>query len=173
MPANPAEAGGGAFAHGCCMAPDVPLDPPPIDLAMLDVIRSLGDPAEPDLATEVSRTFLSSVPLQLTALRGAIARRDAPTIAMVAHRLKGGALQVGALRMAPILAAIEEDAMAGSLARMEDDAAALDREYGTVREVLEREIAAHEPAAGEGPVDAQRAGRLSAWPAGGMASSST
>jgi HPt (histidine-containing phosphotransfer) domain-containing protein len=116
-----------------------------IELSVLDVsvmvaIRALGDPGEPDVYSEVARLFLADVPVHLSALDAAIAARSAKSVEQIAHRLRGGALEMGALRMAPLCAEIEHAARAGLL----DDAAAqagrLNREFETTRMALEQAI---------------------------------
>jgi histidine phosphotransfer protein HptB len=116
-----------------------------IELSVLDVsvmvaIRALGDPGEPDVYSEVARLFLADVPVHLSALDAAIAARSAKSVEQIAHRLRGGALEMGALRMAPLCAEIEHAARAGLLDDAVAQAGRLNREFETTRMALEQAI---------------------------------
>ena len=111
-----------------------------LDVSVMATIRSLGAPGEPDVFAEVARLFLADVPIQLSALRAAIAADSAESVKQIAHRLRGSALEMGALRMAPLCAAIEHAARAGSLEHAAVQADSLDREFAAVRVALEQAI---------------------------------
>jgi HPt (histidine-containing phosphotransfer) domain-containing protein len=111
-----------------------------LDVSVMAAIRSLGDPGEPDVYTEVARLFLADVPLHLSALNAAIAADSAESVTQIAHRLRGGALEMGALRMAPLCAEIEHAARAGSLEHAAARAESLDREFAATRVALEQAI---------------------------------
>ncbi|MDQ3069036.1 MAG: Hpt domain-containing protein [Acidobacteriota bacterium] len=100
-----------------------------LDASVMAAIRTLGEPGEPDVFAEVARIFLDDVPRHLDAMDDAIAAGRADSVEQLAHRLRGGALEMGALRMAPLCAAIEEAAHAGSLQQAETRAAALRGEF--------------------------------------------
>jgi HPt (histidine-containing phosphotransfer) domain-containing protein len=111
-----------------------------LDMSVMAAIRSLGAPGEPDVYTEVARLFLADVPIHLSALGAAIAAHSVETVGEIAHRLRGGALEMGALRMAPVCAAIEHAARAGSLEHAAAQAEVLDREFAAARVALELAI---------------------------------
>jgi len=111
-----------------------------LDLSVMAAIRSLGGPDEPDVYTEVALLFLADVPVHLLALRVAIAADSVETVGQIAHRLRGGALEMGALRMAPLCAAIEQAARAGSLEHAAAQSESLDREFAATRMALEQAI---------------------------------
>jgi HPt (histidine-containing phosphotransfer) domain-containing protein len=111
-----------------------------LDPSVIAAIRSLGGPGEPDVFAEVARLFLDDVPIHLTALSAAIAAGRSESVWQIAHRLRGSALELGAVRMAPLCAAIERAARAGSLDDAVTRADTLDREFGSLRLVLEQEI---------------------------------
>ena len=115
-------------------------DPPVLDAAVMAAIRSLGAPGEPDVYAQIAQLFLSDVPVHLSALRTAIADNSAESVRQIAHRLRGGTLEMGALRMAPLCAALERDAHAGSLGDASGFADTLDREFAAVRAALEKEL---------------------------------
>jgi HPt (histidine-containing phosphotransfer) domain-containing protein len=111
-----------------------------LDVSVMEAIRALGAPGEPDVFTEVARLFLADVPVHLAALAAAIAADSAESVGQIAHRLRGGALEMGALRMAPLCAAIEHAARAGSLEHAAARAERLDREFAAARVALEQAI---------------------------------
>ena len=103
-------------------------------------IRSLGEPGEPDVFAEVARLFIADVPVHLEALRAALAAESTELVGQIAHRLRGGALEMGALRMAPLCAAIEFAARAGSLEQAPAQLDSLHLEFAATRAALEQEI---------------------------------
>jgi HPt (histidine-containing phosphotransfer) domain-containing protein len=119
------------------MAAVFAIELPVLDVSVMAAIRALGGPGEPDVYTEVARLFLDDVPIHLSALNAAIAADSAASVAQIAHRLRGGALEMGALRMSPLCAAIEEAARAGSLEHAAAQANSLDREFAATRLALE------------------------------------
>lgn len=122
------------------MAPVLAQELPVLDASVMVAIRSLGGPDEPDVFAEVSRLFLADVPIHLLALSAAIEGNSAESVVQVAHRLRGGALEMGALRMAPLCAAIEHAARAGSLEHAAEQAGFLDSEFEAVRAALEQQM---------------------------------
>jgi two-component system sensor histidine kinase/response regulator len=111
-----------------------------LDLSVVAAIRSLGDPGEPDVFAEIARLFLADVPVHLAALRAAVETRNAASVGQIAHRLRGGALEMGALRMAPLCADIERAARAGSLEAAPTRIDCLQHEFTAVSAALEHEI---------------------------------
>ena len=107
---------------------------------MATAIRALGGPGEPDVFAEVARLFLADVPIHLTALGVAIAADEKESVRNIAHRLRGGALEIGAVRMAPVCAAIEHAARSGSLVDAAAQADSLGREFALARHELEQAI---------------------------------
>lgn len=119
----------------------LPESPPAVlDMTVMAAIRSLGSPDEPDVYTEVAQLFLADVPVHLEALRAAIAASRPDQVEQIAHRLRGGALEMGALRMAPLCAALEHAARAGCLDHAEDNMESLRREFAVARAALEEAI---------------------------------
>jgi HPt (histidine-containing phosphotransfer) domain-containing protein len=99
-----------------------------LDASVLADIRALGMPGEANPLAEVTELFLSSFPRDLSALRTAIAAKDVESVYTVAHRMRGSALGVGAIRLIPICAAIENAARVGCLEQAVAEAAGLDQE---------------------------------------------
>ena len=111
-----------------------------LDVSVAADIRALGGPGEPDVFSEVARLFLADVPIHLSALGAAIAADEKESVQKIAHRLRGGALEIGAVRMAPVGAAIERAACAGWLEDAAAQADSLSREFALVRQELEQMI---------------------------------
>jgi len=109
-----------------------------LDVSVSAAIRALGGPGEPDVFAEVARLFLADVAIHLSALGAAIAAGQKESVREIAHRLRGGALEIGAVSMAPVCAAIEHAARAGSLEDAAAQAQSLDREFALVRQELEQ-----------------------------------
>jgi HPt (histidine-containing phosphotransfer) domain-containing protein len=108
-----------------------------LDASVAAAIRALGMPGEPDVFADIARIFLADVPAHLSSLSAAIAAGDIESVRKVAHRLRGSALEIGAVRMAPVCEAIELDAEAGSLTQAAAQADRLNREFAAVRQALE------------------------------------
>jgi len=111
-----------------------------LDVSVAAAIRALGGPGEPDVFAEVARLFLADVPIHLLALCAAIAADEKESVRKIAHRLRGGALEIGAVRMAPVCAAIERAARAGSLEDAAARADSLGGEFALARQELEQVI---------------------------------
>ena len=111
-----------------------------LDESVLADILALAAPGEPNALAEITQLFLSSFPGDLRALRTAIAVRDLESVGRVAHRMRGSALGIGAIRVVPICAAIEEAARAGCLDRTVADADGLDHEFASACLALEQAI---------------------------------
>jgi HPt (histidine-containing phosphotransfer) domain-containing protein len=115
-------------------------EPPVLDVLVMAAIRALGVPGEPDVYAEVARLFLTDVPIHLFALGAAIAADRIEAVGQIAHRLRGSALEMGALRMAPVCGAIEHGARSGSLEHAAEQADRLACEFASARRELEQVI---------------------------------
>jgi HPt (histidine-containing phosphotransfer) domain-containing protein len=87
------------------------------EATLADVVAIGGDMLE-----EIIALFADDVPGRIARLHEAFDARVADAIRREAHGLKGGALSIGAARMASICQAIEHHAAAGHI----DEAAALE-----------------------------------------------
>ena len=105
-----------------------------LDLSVIEAMRSLG---EADVFAEIAHMFLEDVPPDLSALGAALASGSATSVAQIAHSLRGNALGIGAIRMAPVCIAVESAARAGSLADAAVSARRLELEFAAAREVLQ------------------------------------
>jgi HPt (histidine-containing phosphotransfer) domain-containing protein len=109
-----------------------------LDATVVAAIRALGNPGEPDVFADVTRLFLADVPTRLSALSAAIAAGDVKSVLQIAHHLRGSALDIGAVRMAPVCEAIELDARTGSLTHAAERAENLESEFAAARAALEQ-----------------------------------
>lgn len=94
------------------------------------------------LAERLYPAFIAELPEKLAALRSAMEIGDRPAIRLLAHRLRGGAAQLGAAAFARMLREIEEAAIRdeGAKAHMPWDPGLEDLARATVI-ALQRELA--------------------------------
>jgi two-component system sensor histidine kinase/response regulator len=109
-----------------------PQEPEVLDPQLLENLRALQDPSDPDLALELITLFLRDSATRLTGIRAAIARRDLPAIADVAHQLKGSAGVLAATRFHDAASDLEQAARRG-----QPDAATLDDLLGRVSQAFD------------------------------------
>jgi HPt (histidine-containing phosphotransfer) domain-containing protein len=119
----------------------VPESEPVLDRSVMAALRALGNLGEPDVYVQVAHLFLADVASQLSALAAAVDAASPSVVAEIAHRLRGGALEMGALRMSPLCAEIERAARTGSLEHAAAQMALLEREFEVTRAALEQAIA--------------------------------
>jgi two-component system sensor histidine kinase/response regulator len=81
---------------------------PALDPVRLDLLRNLGPAGGHGLLTEAAHAFRSEVTASLTALNHAIDRSDDEALASAAHKLKGGAANIGAAGAAALCAQLEK-----------------------------------------------------------------
>jgi HPt (histidine-containing phosphotransfer) domain-containing protein len=75
-----------------------PQEPEVLDPQLLETLRALQDPSDPDLAHEIITLFLRDSAARMIAIREAAARGDLAAIAELAHQLKGSAGALSATR---------------------------------------------------------------------------
>jgi CheY-like chemotaxis protein len=80
---------------------------PALDSARLDLLRSLGPADGHGLLAETAHAFRSELSASLAALDRAVAHRDDDALKRAAHKLKGGAANIGAARAAALCAQLE------------------------------------------------------------------
>jgi HPt (histidine-containing phosphotransfer) domain-containing protein len=106
---------------------------PVLDTAALDRLRdSLGD----ELLADLVSTFLDDAPVQLAALRDALARGDAEAARRTAHTLKSNGATFGAEGFAETCRRLEEMGKEGALADAERLLPQAELEYSAVGEAL-------------------------------------
>jgi HPt (histidine-containing phosphotransfer) domain-containing protein len=87
-----------------------PQEPEVLDPQLLETLRALQDPSDPDLANELITLFLRDSATRLTRIREVIAVGDLPAIAEIAHQLKGSAGVLAATRFHDAASDLEQAA---------------------------------------------------------------
>ena len=85
-----------------------------LDPQLLDNLRALQDPSDPDLAHELITLFIRDSAARLAAIREAAGRGDLAAVAELAHQLKGSAGALSATRFQDSASALELAARRGS-----------------------------------------------------------
>ena len=109
-----------------------------LDPAVIDSLRQLTPPGEPDVLDEVLRLFLDEVPRRLDRLRAAWSAGDVTEVHRAAHSLKGSAGNIGAHALYAVCKQLDERGKAGDLAGTEHLVAALAEEFGKVEGEIRR-----------------------------------
>ena len=108
---------------------------PAIDPAALaELFESVGGDAE--FVGEVVDAYLADAPLQLEAMRTALAAGDLVALGRAAHTLKGNSRNVGASTLAEVARRVEEQARAGDASEAAEGIDAAGRAFGAVVEAL-------------------------------------
>ena len=103
----------------------------------LDVVsQSTG--GDPDLIIEIAELFLDSGPEAIETLRRARWADDDTELASIAHRVKGGALNMGATRLADVAHLAESTWRAGDLSDVDVRIGRLHQEFADFGEALEK-----------------------------------
>jgi HPt (histidine-containing phosphotransfer) domain-containing protein len=106
-----------------------------LDLATIgELLDAVG--GDHTFVDELVDTFLADAPALLVAIDEALAADDAPSLVGPAHTLKGNSLTLGALELAAVARALEEEGRQGDLSRATDDAERARAELGRVAEAL-------------------------------------
>lgn len=111
---------------------------PVLDLAVLNTLRQLTVPGEPDVLVEVLKLFLEEVPVRMGRLRNAWAAGNIEEVHRAAHSLKGSAGNIGAHGMFEICKQLDGIGKTAGLAAAGPLIDALDTEFGKVEEEIRR-----------------------------------
>jgi HPt (histidine-containing phosphotransfer) domain-containing protein len=106
--------------------------PPALDPAVIESLRQLTPPGEPDVLTEVLQLFIDDVPARIGRLRQAWQAGNAGEVQRAAHSLKGSAGNIGATGLLAVCRALDERGKSGDLTQMDALLASLDTEYARV-----------------------------------------
>jgi HPt (histidine-containing phosphotransfer) domain-containing protein len=115
-------------------------EPAVLDPAVMETLRQLTAPGEPDVLTEVLQLFLKEVPLRMDRLRNACAAGNIEGVYRAAHSLKGSAGNIGAQRLVDVCRQLDELGRAGDLTEAAPLVAALGLEYERVAAEIDRII---------------------------------
>ena len=103
-----------------------------LDPAVVDSLRQLTLPGEPDVLSEVLRLFLDDVPRRVERLKAAWQDGNAAELQRAAHSLKGSSSNIGARQMSDICNQLDERGKAGDLTGTQRLLDSLEEEYGRV-----------------------------------------
>jgi HPt (histidine-containing phosphotransfer) domain-containing protein len=106
-----------------------------LDPAVVERLRQLTPPGEPDVLQEILTVFLAEVPRRIDRLKTAWAGQDAHEVQRAAHSLKGSSGNIGADAMSELCRTIDERARTGDL-RLAALIDALDAEYARVERAI-------------------------------------
>jgi HPt (histidine-containing phosphotransfer) domain-containing protein len=109
-----------------------------LDPAVVDSLRQLTPPGEPDVLSEVLRLFLDEVPRRVDKLKAAWRDGDAVALQRAAHSLKGSSGNIGARHMFDICKQLDERARAGDFNGARHLLDSLEDEYGRVEAEIQR-----------------------------------
>jgi len=114
-----------------------------VDLSALDAFRELDADGSGGILGQLIAVFLENTPTVIAELHQSIAETSTPQVARLAHTLKGSCSNFGAHRMRDLCFELEKRAGDGSLEGAEQLLADIEKQFGLVRVVLEKELPAH------------------------------
>jgi PAS domain S-box-containing protein len=112
---------------------------PTIDTSVLDGLRELREPDEPDPVAELIDLFLRDTPARVQSMEAAVRESHAAALKEAAHSLKGSSNNLGARRLSKLCADLEQSAKDGNLGDSARLFGHVAEEYQRVRFVLEKE----------------------------------
>ena len=113
---------------------------PVLDPAVIDTLRQLTVPGEPDVLTEVLKMFLDEAPPRIARLRNALAAGNIEELQRAAHSLKGSAGNIGATGMFGVCQQLDSLGRSGNIESAGPLIEALDAEFGRVMAEIHRLI---------------------------------
>jgi len=113
-----------------------------LDPTVIDSLRKLTPPGEPDVLVEVLQMFLEEVPRRMARLRAAAQAGDAVEVHRAAHSLKGSAGNIGAHALFAVCRQLDETSKAGDLSGADHLVDALGVEFGKVEGEIRRLLGA-------------------------------
>ena|SRR5689334_4974185 len=113
---------------------------PVLDPAVLNTLRQLTAPGEPDVLVEVLKLFLDEVPPRIERLRNAWASGNIQEVHRAAHSLKGSAGNIGAQAMFDVCRQLDGMGKSGDPQAIGTLVDALGVEFGKVEAEINRLI---------------------------------
>ncbi len=113
---------------------------PVLDPAVVERLRQLTPPGEPDVLAEVLQLFLQEVPRRIEKLRVAWLVGDASEVHKAAHSLKGSAGNVGANALFAVCRELDDKGRTGDLTGVKPLIDELDFEYARVETEIRRVV---------------------------------
>jgi len=109
---------------------------PVLDATVLDTLRQLTPPGEPDVLAEVLELFLQEAPRRIEKLIAAWAANDAAELYKTAHSLKGSAGNIGAQPLFRVCSQLDGKGRAGDLTHVKPLVETLAAEYARVEAAI-------------------------------------
>jgi len=109
---------------------------PAVDRTALETIASLQPQDSDSLLRSIITLYLDSSTEQMREIRSGAEARDAETLRRAAHTLKSPSGYLGAMTLLEMCREMEALAKTGALDGVDDRLAALEKEYGRVRQFL-------------------------------------
>lgn len=113
-------------------------DPDVLDPVVIETLRQLTPPGEPDVLAEVLKLFMDEVPRRIHRVRQALDAGDATAVQRAAHSLKGSAGNIGAHRLYEISRQLDDTAKARDLAALAPLVGTLGAEYAKVEAEIQK-----------------------------------
>jgi HPt (histidine-containing phosphotransfer) domain-containing protein len=115
-------------------------EPAVLDQAVIDTLRQLTPPGEPDVLAEVLSLFLEEAPPRIARLRNAWASGNIEEVHRAAHSLKGSAGNIGARRMYEVCRRLDEQGRSDDRSGVGQLVDELGVEFGKVESEIHRLI---------------------------------
>ncbi len=122
-------------------APAVKPDPDTLDRTVINGLKELREPGQPDPLRELIDLFLKDAQPRLQQMAAAVSAGDLSKLAAATHTLKGSASNLGARHLSSLCASLEKQAKAGEAGQTSQTLAEITAEFATVRELLNAELA--------------------------------
>ena len=106
------------------------------NMSIVEELRQIGGPGEPDLFSELASQLLDQMPVWLHELQSAASHGDTKTVRRQAHKLLGLCRQIGAERMARVCDELESIDTASEIADMLREVQILHKEFDSVDQEL-------------------------------------
>lgn len=110
-----------------------------VNREMLDNLRALGEPGEPDPLIEFIDMFFADTPQVLQRLRQGLDAQNPNAVREAAHSLKGSSSNLGAEKLSHLCRDLESQSKSGVLTSAAELLAQIESEYAVVKEILEAE----------------------------------
>lgn len=111
-----------------------------LDESALAQLRALDRPGRPSVLARILTQYLTAAAEAVEKLREAVCAGDASALTHIAHRLKSGSAQVGALAMADACQELEHIGRAARFDGAQQEYERLEREYQAVVRALRTEL---------------------------------
>jgi histidine-containing phosphotransfer protein len=114
--------------------------PEALDKAIINGLKELREPGQPDPLAELTELFFKDARPRLEAMAAAAGAGDLAKLGAIAHTLKGSASNLGARRLSALCATLEKQAKTGDLEGARRTLAEVLPEFATVEKILNDEL---------------------------------